>query len=87
MRGKSLICGCLAAALCAFTGCFHDRYKLKTTHPEDYVIPPNDPRFDEPPEEDYRKPPEKKKDAPGLNGAPAGGAGGINSNMSGSRTR
>jgi len=71
MRGKAIFLGCLTAGVVAISGCYHDKYHVKVKHAEDYVIPPNDPRFDQPPEADFRKKPEKTKDKNMMNNPPS----------------
>lgn len=56
--------------LAASLGCHHDKYGLKVKHPEELVVPPNEPRFNNPPESGYKKPPPKKEFRPGP--APGG---------------
>ena len=75
MRGKAVWCGGLALGVALVAGCHHDKYKLKTKAREEYVIPPNEPRFDNPPEADY-KPPVPKKDGQSPMGGGSGGQGG-----------
>lgn len=73
--------------LFAAVGCHHDKYNLAAKFEEDYVLPPDEARFNNPPESGYKRPPKKKTDdirnSPGLgsNGGSAmgaGGAGGFN---------
>ncbi|QEL14963.1 hypothetical protein [Limnoglobus roseus] len=74
-------------------GCHHDKYNLTAKFEEDYVLPPDEARFNNPPEAGYKRPAKKKNDdirnSPGLGsnggsalGAGAGGSGpnGFNSN-------
>jgi hypothetical protein len=85
LRGKTLLCGLLAAGIGLLAGCHHEKYKVKAKIPEDYVIPPNDARFDEAPEEDWRRPQGKKKDAPGSQNGMMPGGGMGNSQFGGRR--
>ncbi|MBL8864223.1 MAG: hypothetical protein KF873_09600 [Gemmataceae bacterium] len=71
-------------SLVAGAGCHKDKYNLSAKFEEDYVLPPDEPRFNNPPESGYRKPSKKResdvRNAPGgLGGASRGGAG-FNSN-------
>jgi hypothetical protein len=73
MRLCLVIAG-LTAGLC---GCHTPKYDLAAKYPEEFVTPPNEPRFDHPPESAYRKPPPKKDIAPGPGmGGPPGMGGG-----------
>lgn len=74
MRAKAIALGCLTAGIVALGGCYHEKFHVKVKHPEDYVIPPNDARYDQPPEADY-KPPMKIKDNKNM-GMPSSGMGG-----------
>lgn len=70
----------------AAAGCHKDKYNLSAKFEEDYVLPPDEPRFNNPPESGYKKPAKKKTDdvrnSPGLgsNGGAGMGSGGFNSN-------
>jgi hypothetical protein len=71
------------AFACSSLGCHHDKYNLSAKFDEEYVVPPNEPRFNNPPESGYKKPPKKKQDdvrnQPGL--TPGGGGGGVGRGM------
>lgn len=63
----------------ALVGCHHDKYGLKAKHPEELVTPPDDPRFNNPPQSEYKKPPAKKefRPGPGMGGPGTRGMGGM----------
>lgn len=53
-------------------------------HVEEFVVPPDESRFNQPPEQGYRKPPLKKEFRPGPNGnmpSMGGGPGGPGGSM------
>jgi hypothetical protein len=52
-------------AIAAAAGCHHDKYGLKTTRAEEMVLPPDEARFNNPPESEYKKPTPKKEFRPG----------------------
>ena len=56
--------------LVLLVGCHHDKHNLKVSYPEEYTLPPDEARFNNPPESGYRKPPPKKefKSGPGGGG-------------------
>lgn len=65
-------CVLFALVLVSFaaTGCHRDKYNLAAKFEEDYVLPPDEPRFNNPPESGYRRPAKKKetdiRNQPGL---------------------
>jgi hypothetical protein len=69
----------LAVALAA-TGCYHDKYDVSGPKKEEYILPPNEKRYNEPDTAIYRPPPPAKKQdtllnrdrGPGLPGGPGG---------------
>jgi hypothetical protein len=69
----------LAVALTAI-GCYHDKYNIEGQKKEDYVMPPDEARFNEPEKATFRpKPPEKQQDTlMNGKGGPVRPAGGIN---------
>lgn len=75
----------LVSAVLSFVagpGCHRDKYNLSAKFEEDYVLPPDEPRFNNPPESGYRKSGRKRetdvRNMPGgLSGA-AAGAGSFN---------
>ncbi len=58
--------------LVLLVGCHHDKHNLKVSYPEEYTLPPDEARFNNPPESGYRKPPPKKE----FKAGPGGGGGG-----------
>ncbi len=50
----------LVVALAA-VGCYHDKYNTSGPKREDYQIPPDEPRFNEPETAIYRPPPAPKQ--------------------------
>jgi hypothetical protein len=74
MRGKARLLAALTAAMAGLAGCHHDRHKVTSPQVEEYVLPPHETRFDQPPTETYRKPPPRREDK-SLLGSPAGGPG------------
>ena len=75
--------GAVLAVLLA-VGCHSSQPKLdtRTPHVEEFVVPPDEARFNQPPEQGYRKPALKKEfrpgpngNMPGMGGGPAGPAG------------
>lgn len=73
MSGRALLPFLLVAL-----GCHTDKYGLKTKHAEEMVVPPDEPRFNNPPESEYKKPAPKKefRPGPGGGGGMMGGRGG-----------
>ena len=69
----------LVLALAA-VGCYHDKYNIEGQKKEDYVMPPDEPRYNEPEKATYRpKPPEKQQDTlMNKGGGPSRPGGGIN---------
>lgn len=72
-------------SLVAAVGCHRDKYNLSAKFEEDYVLPPDEPRFNNPPESGYKKPAKKKSDdirnSPGLGSNGGGGGGGMGAGM------
>lgn len=67
---------------CAAVGCYHDKYNVNGPQVEEYRLPPDEPRYNEPDKATYRPPPTPKKEenlrdrnkgGPG----PGGGFGGL----------
>ncbi len=79
MRGKLRAIG-LLAAITLVIGCAKDRYGLKPPVVEDYIDPPNQPRYTLPDTADYKKPAPAKEDK-AMMGRPGGfgtnGVGGL----------
>jgi hypothetical protein len=71
MRG-TLRAVALAAGLSAATGCHHDKHAVKPPEVEEYFLPPDEKRYNEPDTAPYRKPP-PPKDEKTLLGRPGGG--------------
>ena len=71
--GAALTAGVSSLAL---VGCYSDKHKLATPIVEEYKLPPDEPRFNEPPTEAYRKPPVKKEEKTLLGGSSGGKMGG-----------
>jgi hypothetical protein len=61
----------------AALGCHHDKYGLKAKHPEEMVLPPDEPRFNNPPQSEYKKPDRKKEVRPGPGGGGSMGGPGM----------
>ena len=72
-------------SLVAALGCHKDKYHMSAKFEEDYVLPPDEPRFNNPPESGYKKPTKRKADdvrnSPGLGSNGGGGAGGVPGSM------
>jgi hypothetical protein len=61
-------------------GCARDKYNMRPKFPEEYQLPPNERRYNEPDTAGYRKPPapaKEEKTALGRPGSPGGGYGGF----------
>lgn len=71
MRRTTLV----GAALAALAGCHTPKHDLTAKYPEEYVVPPTESRFDNPPESGYRRPAPKKDftPGPGMGGPPGVG--------------
>lgn len=71
MSGYSAGCVMVVRAMALFLliglvlGCAKDKYGLKTKHAEEMVLPPDEPRFNNPPQSEYKKPVPKKEFRPG----------------------
>jgi hypothetical protein len=68
MRVKALTLASFAVGLTAVLGCHHDKYKLSAPQVEEYKMPPDEPRYNNPPTEGYKPPPAKKEDTSLLGG-------------------
>lgn len=84
MATRAVVCATLTACLAVLTGCHHDKYNLAYTPKEEMILPPDEPRFNNPPEEKYKKPKPRSEDTslmgggrggPGKMGGPVGGPG------------
>ncbi len=45
----------------AGVGCYHDKYNLEGKKREDYLLPPDEARYNEPEKATYRPPPQPKQ--------------------------
>ncbi|HJZ59524.1 MAG TPA: hypothetical protein VKE74_31560 [Gemmataceae bacterium] len=76
MLGKAALFAILTAAVVVAAGCHHDKYGLKSKYKEEIFLPPKgEARFDEPPAEEWRKPPPKQQDKSLMGGGKMGGPG------------
>ena len=50
---------------CAAVGCYHDKYNVNGPKVEEYNLPPNEARYNEPDKAAYRAPPTPKKEPQG----------------------
>lgn len=75
MRAKALLAGLLTAAIAVLVGCHHDKRNLLYKPREECVLPPSEPRFDQPPTAGYRKPPPAKDEKTLLGRDKMGGPG------------
>jgi hypothetical protein len=71
MRGTLRALGLVIAFLALGPGCHHDRYKIKPPVVEEYQIPPDEKRYNEPDTAPYKKP-TPPKDEKSLIGKPGG---------------
>lgn len=72
--------GCVAGGLGAVAvGCHTIEHDTSVPLVEEWKAPPSEDRFNNPPEQGYRKPAPKKEFKPGLGGpnGPGGGGGGM----------
>ena len=76
MRCKALLAGLLATAVLAAVGCHHDKHRVSVPQVEEYPLPPDEPRFNNPPTAEYRKPPVKRDDPSLMGKGKGGGSGG-----------
>jgi hypothetical protein len=69
MLGKAVLFAVLTAGLVVAAGCHHDKYGIKEKYKEEVFLPPKgEARFDNPPSEEYRRPPPKPQDKSLLGG-------------------
>lgn len=66
----AILCGLLLFAV----GCYKPLYDVSVPQKQEFREPPDEPRFNNPPENGYKKPPLKKEFKPGM-GAGGGGGG------------
>ena len=62
MWGKALLVGLLTAVIVVGVGCHHDRHRVSVPQIEEYPLPPDEARFNNPPTAEYRKPPVKSEE-------------------------
>ena len=78
---RALLALVLATVAAAATGCYHDKYGLNGTAREDYVLPPDEDRYNRPDTAAYRAPPKAKQEDNLVNrargGAMGAGSGGM----------
>ena len=60
----------------ATVGCYHDKYNVNGPKKEEYILPPNQDRFDLPPTAEFRPPPAPKQQDTLMGGKGGGGMGG-----------
>jgi hypothetical protein len=65
----------LGMGVVAVVGCHHDKYNIKPPHVEEYYLPPDESRYNQPDTANYKKPApqkdEKKNlDRPGFGSGP-----------------
>ncbi|AMV23625.1 hypothetical protein VT84_04385 [Gemmata sp. SH-PL17] len=61
---------------CAAVGCYQDKYNVNSPQREDYQLPPNETRYNEPDKATYRPPPTPKKEENLRDRNKGGGPGG-----------
>lgn len=72
---RAALGGVVGVFLAAALGCYHDKFQVKVNHPEEFVLPPHEPRFDKPPEAEFRIVPKTPKEQKPKAMMPAGGIG------------
>jgi hypothetical protein len=69
----------IALVAVSSVGCHRDKYNLAATFDEEYVLPPDEARFNNPPESGYKKPAKKRdtdvRNGPGIGNGGGGGSG------------
>lgn len=65
----------LVVALAA-VGCYHDKYNVNGPVKEEYLLPPDEPRYNQPDTATYRRKPQEKQQDTLMNRNKAGGPGG-----------
>ncbi len=80
MRMTRRAVGGMAAVVVALAGCRHESKKINVPVVEEYTLPPNETRYNEPDTAGYRKPAKKNDNAnlnsPGMGGMNGGGMNG-----------
>lgn len=77
MRNRILALSVVALSILPATGCRTPDRALDVPVREEFVVPPDDPRYTQPPEAGYRTPAAKKD----WGAKPGGGGGGMNGGM------
>lgn len=72
---RAIIALAAAAVAVAATGCYHDKYGLSAPKREEYVLPPDQKRYNEPDTANWKPPPPPKQQDTLMNKA-GGGMGG-----------
>ena len=72
--GRSGACW-LLLIITMVAGCYTPKHDVSVPLVEEFKVAPNETRFDNPPEQGYRKPPPKKEFKPGMGGGAGGGMG------------
>jgi hypothetical protein len=70
---RALIALAAVAAAVAVTGCYHDKYGLSGPKREEYVLPPDQKRYNEPDTATWKPPPPPKQQDTLMNKAGLGG--------------
>jgi len=65
----------LLVAMAFLVGCYHDKADVSGPKREDYLLPPDQSRYNEPDRATYRAPPKAKQEDTLLNRATGGGGG------------
>jgi hypothetical protein len=72
---RALIALAAVAVAVAATGCYHDKYGLAGPKREDYLLPPDQKRYNEPDTATWRPPPPPKQQDTLMNKGGGGGGG------------
>jgi hypothetical protein len=72
MRGTFGAIGLAIGLLAVGLGCHHDKYNMKPPKVEEYQLPPDEKRYNQPDTAPYKKPP-PAKEVKTLLGRPGGG--------------
>ena len=68
---------------CAAIGCYHDKYNVTGPKVEEYQLPPDEARYNEPDKAVYRPPPTAKKEETLMNKGKGGGSMGPSGGLGG----
>ncbi len=71
MRAIIALAGLIVAI--ATIGCYHDKYGMAAPKREDYILPPDQKRYNEPPTAEWQPPPPPKQQDTLMNKAGLGG--------------